>query len=107
MSLNRNNPFVASLSTLVEPFTPESATSVQTPAGAAGGAEPHHATLLERFESWAALGQTLGRAPDASSESPLDEAAVQLRRRQLAPYYYSYGRNVVNRASSSVARSIR
>jgi hypothetical protein len=81
MSLNRHNPFVASLSTLIEPAP---ATAVETTAAA--HAEP--ATFLERFESWAAFGQSLGSAPDAPAADLPDEATIQARTRQRFPYYY-------------------
>jgi hypothetical protein len=81
MSLNRHNPFVASLSTLIEPAP---ATAVETTAAAR--AEP--ASFLERFESWAAFAQSLGSAPDAPAADLPDEATIQARTRQRFPYYY-------------------
>jgi hypothetical protein len=84
MSLNRHNPFVASLSTLIEPAPAAPATAVE--AAAAAHAKP--ATFLERFESWAAFGQSLGSAPDAPAADLPDEATIQARTRQRFPYYY-------------------
>ena len=84
MSLNRHNPFVASLSTLVEP-APGAAVST-VPATVTREAE--HPTLLERIESLAAFGQTLGSEPDAPDAELPDQAAIESRVRKLYPYYY-------------------
>jgi len=84
MSLNRHNPFVASLSTLVEPASGAPASTV--PATAFREAE--HPTFLERFESLAAFGQTLGSEPDAPAAELPDQATIEARMRKLYPYYY-------------------
>jgi hypothetical protein len=84
MSLNRHNPFVASLSTLIEPAPAAPA----TPAEATAAAHKEHPTFLERFESWSAFGQSLGAAPDAPAADQPDEATLQARTRRLFPYYY-------------------
>ena len=84
MSLNRHNPFVAALTTLVEP-----ASGAPVPAGLGTTIrEAEHPTLLERFESLAALGQTLGAEPDAPAGELPTEATIEARTYQLFPYYY-------------------
>ncbi len=84
MSLNRHNPFVASLSSLVEPASGAPVSTV--PATAIREAE--HLTFLERFESLAAFGQTLGAEPDAPAAELPEEATIEARTYQLFPYYY-------------------
>ena len=84
MSLNPHNPFVAALTTLVEP-----APGAPVPAGLGTTIrEAEHPTLLERFESLAAFGQTFGAAPDTSTGELPDEATIKARTYQLYPYYY-------------------
>ena len=88
MSLNRHNPFVASLSTLVEPTPAAPATVTQ------GNVAPKtdHLTFRERLESWAALGPAIGTAPDTPAvelpEEATIEATIEARVRKLYPYYY-------------------
>lgn len=88
MSLNRHNPFVASLSTLVEP-TPA---APATPAQAMGARKTDQLTFRERLESWAALGPAFGTAPDTPAielpEEATIEATIEARVRKLYPYYY-------------------
>jgi hypothetical protein len=88
MSLNRHNPFVASLSTLVEP-APAAPVIINPPMGARKTAHP---TFRERVESWAALGPAFGIAPATPvvepSEAATIEAAIEARVRRLYPYYY-------------------
>lgn len=84
MSLNRHNPFVAALTTLVEPAS--GAPVPADPATAIRDAE--HPTLLERFESLAAFGQTFGAEPDAPAGELPTEATIKARMYQLFPYYY-------------------
>jgi hypothetical protein len=84
MSLNRHNPFVAALTTLVEPASGAPVPAV--PATAIRDAE--HPTFLERFESLAAWGQTLGAEPDAPAGKLPTEATIEARTYQLFPYYY-------------------
>ena len=84
MSLNPHNPFVAALTTLVEP-APGTPMPV-VPATAIQEAE--RPTFLERFESLAAFGQTLGAAPDTSAGELPNEATIKARTYQLYPYYY-------------------
>ena len=81
MSLNRHNPFVAALTTRVEPMPAAAAQ-----ATAAVQADPP--TFLERFESWAAFGQALGSAPEVPAGDLPNEATIQARTHQLFPYYY-------------------
>ena len=85
MSLNRHNPFVAALSTLVEP-TPATVTP------ALGARKTDQLTFRERLESWAAMGPAFGTAPDTPTvELPEDapiEATIEARVRKLYPYYY-------------------
>jgi len=88
MSLNRHNPFVASLSTLVEP-APADTTASPEVATSAGPAEANHPTFIERIENWAAFGQTFGAsAPEAPPATALDEAEIVARAHKLFPYYY-------------------
>ena len=82
MSLNRHNPFVASLASLVEPAP---AAPAPTPAAAESAAP---VTFLERIEDWAAHGQTHAGAPEAPSDPITDEAAIEVRTFKLFPYYY-------------------
>ena len=88
MSLNRHNPFVASLSTLVEP-APAAPVTI-TPSK--GARKTEHPTFRERVESWAALGPAFGTAVDTpATELPEEatiEAAIEARVRRLYPYYY-------------------
>jgi len=84
MSLNPHNPFVAALTTLVEPASGAPLPAV--PATAIREAE--HPTFLERFESLAALGQTRGAEPDSSAGELPTEATIEARTYQLFPYYY-------------------
>ena len=88
MSLNRHNPFVASLSTLVEPAPAAPATTIPS----LGARKTDHRTFRERVESWAALGPAFGTAPPTSGvELPVEatiEAAIESRVRKLYPYYY-------------------
>jgi hypothetical protein len=84
MSLNRHNPFVASLATLVEPAPGTPVPAVPT----AHVGDAQHRTLLERFESLAAFGQTLGAEPDASAGTLPEEAAIEAQTYRLYPYYY-------------------
>jgi hypothetical protein len=88
MSLNRHNPFVASLSSLVEPAPAAPASPEAHKADTAIAAETGHPTMLERFESWAAFGQTLGAEPDKPAAELPDESAIELARRKLSPYFY-------------------
>jgi hypothetical protein len=85
MSLNRHNPFVASLSSLVEPAP---AAPAGPEAHKADAAEAAHPTMLERFESWAAFGQTLGAEPDKPAAELPDQTAIDVARRKLSPYFY-------------------
>jgi hypothetical protein len=81
MSLNRHNPFVAALSTLVEPApSPAVEVAVVRP--------PEHPTFLERIESWAAYGQSFGSASDVPAGEMPDETTIEVRTHQLFPYYY-------------------
>lgn len=88
MSLNRHNPFVASLSSLVEPAPAAPAGPEAHKADAASAADAGHPTMLERFESWAAFGQTLGAEPDKPAAELPDQAAIDVARRKLSPYFY-------------------
>jgi len=89
MSLNRHNPFVASLSSLVEPApAAPPAPEDHNKADAASAADAGHPTMLERFESWAAFGQTLGAEPDKPAAELPDQAAIDAARRKLSPYFY-------------------
>lgn len=88
MSLNRHNPFVASLSTLVEPAPAAPATATQS----MGAIKTDHLTFRERLESWAALGPAFGTAPATPAvelpEEATIESAIEARVRKLYPYYY-------------------
>jgi hypothetical protein len=86
MSLNRHNPFVAALSSLVEPAPAAPSQPAIVPSQGTGDALG--AAFLERIESWAALGQTHGGAPDAPSAELPNEATIEARTFQLFPYYY-------------------
>lgn len=88
MSLNRRNPFVASLSSLIEPAPAAPVGTEAHKADAPSVAEAGHPTMLERFESWAAFGQTLGAEPDKPAAELPDQAAIDVARRKLTPYYY-------------------
>jgi hypothetical protein len=85
MNLNRHNPFVAALSSLVEP-APATPVNAPIPAPEAGAAA--HPTLIERIEALAALGQTHGGAPEHASGELPDEAAIDAQTYRLYPYYY-------------------
>jgi hypothetical protein len=88
MNLNRHNPFVAALSTLVEP-APAMPVGAPVAAPAAPAADPAaHPTLIERIESLAALGQTHGGAPEAPAGELPDAAAIDAQTYRLYPYYY-------------------
>lgn len=88
MSLNRHNPFVAALSTLVEPTPAAPATATQS----TGAPKTDQLTFRERLESWAALGPAFGTAPDTPAielpEEATIEATIEARVRKLYPYYY-------------------
>jgi len=86
MSLNRHNPFVAALSSLVEP-APAMPVGAPIPAPEAAGAAAHP-TLIARIEALAALGQTHGGAPEHASGELPDEAAIDAQTFRLYPYYY-------------------
>ena len=85
MSLNRHNPFVAALSSLVEPAP---AMPVGAPIPAPEAAVAAQPTLIARIEALAAMGQTHGGAPEEASGELPDEAAIDAQTFRLYPYYY-------------------
>jgi len=89
MNLNRHNPFVVALATLVEPAV-ASPVAPQSGANGTAAATRHRATLLERFESLAGLGKALGGSSDAAPCELPDEATILARRRQRFPYFPYY-----------------
>jgi hypothetical protein len=84
MSLNRHNPFVAALSTLVEP-TPAAPAAPATAAQSMGPRKTEHLTFRAHLESWAALGPEFGTATDTPAAELPEEATTETRVRNLYP----------------------
>jgi len=100
MSLNRHNPFVAALSTLVEPAPAAPHATMEATAGVAMSRAPEqaqHPNFVERLKEWAAFGQAPGAAtpnapaataPDAQQPWTPEQAENIARARKLFPFYY-------------------
>ena len=87
MSLNRHNPFVAALASLVEP-APAMPAGPQCPAtDAAVICKAARPSFLERLESWVASCQTADAAMEAPACELPDQATIEARARRLIQYY--------------------